>query len=54
MVKLYNSLLKLPCLVGSKSEVTNIVWAMFFRLIVSQFSLNSVRPQKGVCDKRAG
>lgn len=53
-MKLHHSLLKLTRLVRGKAEVTNIVWAMFLWLIVSQFSLDSVGAQKGVGDKRAG
>lgn len=54
MVQLHHSLLQLTCLVGRKTEVTDVVWAMFLRFIVSQFSLDSVGAQKGVGDKRAG
>lgn len=54
MVQLHHSLLQLSCLVGCKAEVADIVGAMFFWLVVSQFSLDSVGAQKGVGDKRAG
>lgn len=54
MVQLHHPLLQLTGLVGGKAEVADIVGAMFLRLVVSQFSLDSVGTQKGVGDKRAG
>lgn len=53
-MQLHHSLLQLSCLVGCKAKVTNVVWAVFFRLIVSEFSLHSVGAKKGVGDERAG
>lgn len=54
MVQLYHSFFQLTCLVGCKAEVAYIVRAMFLRLVVSQFSLDSVGAQKGMGDKWAG
>ena len=51
MVKFHHSLLQLPCLVGGKAEIANIIWAMFLRLIVTQLSLDRVGAQKSVGDK---
>ena len=53
-VKLHHSLLQLTCLVGGKSEVVNVVGAVFLGLVVSQFGLDSVGAQKSVGDKWAG
>lgn len=51
MVQLHHSLLQLTCLVGCKAEVAHIVGTVFLRLVVSEFSLDSVGAQKGVGDK---
>lgn len=53
-VQLHHSLLQLAGLVGRKVEVVDIVGAVFFRLVVSNLSLNGVGAQKGVGDKRTG
>lgn len=53
-MQLHHSLLQLPCLVGCKAELVDVVGAVFVCLVVSQFSLDSVGAQKGMGDERAG
>lgn len=53
-MQLHHSLLQLMCLVGCKAEVTDVVRAVFLRLIVSQLGLDSIGAQKGMGDKRTG
>ncbi len=51
MMQLHHPLLQLTCLVWCKAEIADIIWAVFLRLIVSEFSLNGVGAQQGMCDK---
>lgn len=53
-MQLHYSLLQLTRLIGCKMKFTDIVWAVFLRVIVPEFSLDCVGAQKGMSDKWAG
>lgn len=53
-VQLRHLLFQLLGLVRGKLEVTEVITAMLFWVVVPKFSLQCVRSQEGMSDKRAG
>lgn len=54
LVQLHDALLQLPCLVGGKAELTDIVAYMLLSIVVTQFGLHSIGAQQGMRDEGAG
>lgn len=52
-MQLHHSLLQLPSLIGSETEIADIVQCMLVVIIVAELSLDRVGAQEGVGDKRA-
>lgn len=53
LVQLHDALLQLPCLVGGKAELADVVAHVFLSIVVTQLSLHGVGAQQGMCDKGA-
>lgn len=53
-MQLHDSVLQLTSLVRGEAEVTDIICAVLFLVVVSELSLYGVGAQQSVSDERAG